>query len=400
MKIKLAATFLVALTAAAIVWLPALSAPNIDTSAVDDPVGIANVVQDQPVIDVVFVLDTTGSMSGLIETAKEKIWSIASTMASAQPTPLIRMGLVAYRDRGDAYVVRTVDLTDDLDSVYAQLMQFAAGGGGDGPESVNAALSTAVHELSWSGGGQAYQTIFLVGDAPPHMDYQDEPQYPEILAAARDRGIVVNAIQCGNVASTRAPWTQIASLGGGSFFHVEQSGSAVAVATPYDRELAELSARLDATRLYYGDESDREAMAAKSAAAASFSETASEEARARRGIFNLSAAGRVNRLGRNELVDAVASGDLDVSDVDADSLPEVLKPMAPAEQRAYVEGLADERAQIEGRMRELAEEREAFLEQEVEAAGGARDSLDQKLYDTISRQAVTAGLEYEDGPAY
>ena len=82
-----------------------------------------------PKIDVVFVLDTTGSMGGLIQTAKEKIWAIASTMASAQPTPELRIGLVAYRDRGDAYVTRVVDLSDDLDSVYATLMDFQADGG-------------------------------------------------------------------------------------------------------------------------------------------------------------------------------------------------------------------------------------------------------------------------------
>ncbi len=91
-------------------------------------------------IEVVFVLDTTSSMSGLIQAAKEKIWSIATTMASAQENPDIRMGLVAFRDRGDAYITRSYDLSHDLDSMYASLMDFRAQGGGDGPESVNQAL--------------------------------------------------------------------------------------------------------------------------------------------------------------------------------------------------------------------------------------------------------------------
>ena len=87
------------------------------------PLPIQTHVQVQPVeapkIDVMFVLDTTGSMGELIATAKEKIWSIASTMAAAQPAPELRMGLVAYRDRGDAYVTKRFDLNDDLDSMYA-----------------------------------------------------------------------------------------------------------------------------------------------------------------------------------------------------------------------------------------------------------------------------------------
>jgi hypothetical protein len=196
----------------------------------------------------VFVLDTTGSMSGLIQTAKEKIWSIATTMASARQTPEIRIGLVAYRDRGDAYVTKIVDLSDDLDSVYATLMDFEANGGGDMPESVNKALYDAVHNMSWSQDDQAYQVIFLVGDAPPHMDY-NEVRYPEIVATALEKGIVINTIQCGELPSAISPWTQIASLGHGVFFQVEQAGGAVAYTTPYDEEIADLSARLDDTRL-------------------------------------------------------------------------------------------------------------------------------------------------------
>src|SRR5215831_756131 len=62
--------------------------------------------QSKPRIEVCFVLDTTGSMGGLIEGAKQKIWSIANEMVSAKPTPELRLGLVAFRDRGDEYVVK------------------------------------------------------------------------------------------------------------------------------------------------------------------------------------------------------------------------------------------------------------------------------------------------------
>ena len=83
-------------------------------------------VPAQKKVEVVFVLDTTGSMGGLIQAAKEKIWSIATTLASAQQQPEVRIGVVAYRDRGDAYVTRVVDLSEDLDSVYATLMDLQA----------------------------------------------------------------------------------------------------------------------------------------------------------------------------------------------------------------------------------------------------------------------------------
>src|SRR5688572_14609655 len=92
-----------------------------------------------PKIEVTFVLDTTSSMAGLIEGAKRKIWTIARQMVGGRPTPAIRLGLIGYRDRGDEYVTRTFDLTNDIDAIYGHLTELQAVGGGDIPESVNQA---------------------------------------------------------------------------------------------------------------------------------------------------------------------------------------------------------------------------------------------------------------------
>jgi len=100
----------------------------------------------QPRVEVAFVLDTTGSMGGLIAGAKEKIWYIANQIVLGKPTPIVRMALVPYRDKGDEYVTKVFDLTDNIDQVYTDLMKFQAGGGGDSPENVNQALHDAVHK--------------------------------------------------------------------------------------------------------------------------------------------------------------------------------------------------------------------------------------------------------------
>lgn len=397
MKITLLAAALVAATFGAILFYPSTDAKHAGNPPPTDPLVLP---QDKPKVDVVFVLDTTGSMSGLIQTAQEKIWSIATTMASAQPTPDIRIGLVGYRDRGDAYVTRVVDLQADLDSVYAELMDFRADGGGDTPESVNEALYDAVHRMSWSQDEMAYRAVFLVGDAPPHMDYQDDVRYPEIVADAGARGIVVNTVQCGNIPATAAPWRRIASLGGGRYFQVEQAGGAVALATPFDDELAALSARLDGTRLYYGSREEKAAMQRKTEATAKLHELASVGARARRGAFNASAAGAANFTGENELVSDVTSGRVDLAAIAPDALPESLQPMAPAEQEEAILQLADERAELREQVAQLSRQREEYLAQQVEEAGGAKDSLDQKIYDAVREQASEAGLVYAGGPDY
>ena len=89
-------------------------------------------------------------MGGLIEGAKEKIWSIANDIVKGKPAPDVKIGLVTYRDRGDEYVTRRFDLTGDIDSVFQNLQSIHADGGGDDPESVNQALHEAVTKLAWT----------------------------------------------------------------------------------------------------------------------------------------------------------------------------------------------------------------------------------------------------------
>src|SRR5437588_7435076 len=115
-------------------------------SSADEP---AKKPAERPEVEVVFCLDTTGSMGGLISAAKQKIWAISNQIARGQPTPRVKLGLVAFRDRGDAYVTKVFDLTDDLDAIHGHLMSFQAQGGGDFPESVNQALNESVTKITW-----------------------------------------------------------------------------------------------------------------------------------------------------------------------------------------------------------------------------------------------------------
>ena len=351
-------------------------------------------------VQVVFVLDTTGSMGGLIQAAKEKIWSIASTLAQAQQAPEISMGLVAYRDRGDQYVTRAIDLNKDLDSMYSKLMDFAADGGGDGPEAVNEALEVAIERMAWSQDPNVYRVVFLVGDAPPHMDYQNDVKYPVTLAAAAAKGIVVNTIQCGSAADTVAPWRQIASLGHGRYFTVEQAGSAVAIETPFDVEIAKLAADLDGTRMYYGSAEEKAAAAGKVEATDKLRAEASVAAQARRGAFNASASGAGNLLGGRELVDDVASGRVPLAAVAPAALPASIAKLEPEQQRQVLAATAEKRKTLQSEIAKLARERDSYIKDKVEAAGGAKDSLDQQIYDAVREQAAPVGLKYEGGPKF
>lgn len=397
MQAKTLAAGLLAATLAAVVLYPSLRG----RAAGGPPVaGPRSPLPQRQKIEAVFVLDTTGSMGGLIDTAKRKIWSIATTMAQATPTPEVRIGLVAYRDRGDAYVTRTVDLGSDLDSMYAALMDFRAEGGGDGPESVNRALDDAVRGISWSRDPSTYRVVFLVGDAPPHMDYQDDRKYPEILAEAAAKGIVVNTIQCGSMPETVAPWKRIAALGHGRYLEVEQAGGAVAVETPFDGELAKLSAQLDGTRLYYGSAGVRAAMEMKRAATAKLEAAAPAAARASRGVFDATASGSVNLAGAHDLVSDVANGKVDLGAVPAAELPKSMVELSADERRRLVETTAERRDDLRQRIGKLAAERDAFIAKKLAERGGAADSLDHQIYDTLREQGAAKGLRFDKGPVY
>jgi Mg-chelatase subunit ChlD len=391
MKTKLFAIVIFVATVAGVAAFPSMQQVQAITTGSASP----TTSQFEPRIEVVFVLDTTSSMSGLIDAAKEKIWSIASTIGSANQNPNIKMGLVAFRDRGDRYVTRVFDLSDDLDSIYSELMDFRAQGGGDGPESVNQALFEAVTEVSWSDYNQVYKTIFLVGDAPPHMDYPNEAQYPEIIEIARQKNIVINTIQSGQHQHTTSFWQNMAALGDGDYFQVGTDGNAVAIATPYDKRMSELATEIEATRLYYGDAESKARQKKKDAAGVKLNEQMSVAALARRATFNASKSGKVNLLGSHELVDNVINGDIELKDITEEEMPASLQALAPEQRKKEIIQRSEKRKYLLSEIQKLADSRQDYIESELTETDSLDDTLDAKIFETVKAQAAGAGLKYE-----
>ncbi len=152
-------------------------------------------LDSRPHIDMVFAIDCSGSMGGVINTAKQKIWSIVNEIAKAKPSPVLRIGLHGYGDAERTF--RNYPLTDDLDQVYADLMTFKDEGWGS--EYVGLSVQKTTLEMDWkdwqnSGASNILRVLYVVGNETAE---QGPISYKISAPEALKKQIFVNAIYCG-----------------------------------------------------------------------------------------------------------------------------------------------------------------------------------------------------------
>lgn len=143
-------------------------------------------------LDLVFLVDSTGSMDDEIAKLRESLKVIVAEMSQLPSQPDLCLGLVTYRDKGDAYLLRSYDMTNDINAFQRVLDGLQASAGGDTPEAMNEAFNETVHNLSWRGNGTT-RMVVLLADAPPHLDYGG-PQYDDDMVAALGMGIKVFSV--------------------------------------------------------------------------------------------------------------------------------------------------------------------------------------------------------------
>ncbi len=180
-------------------------------------------------LDVVFVIDTTGSMSDEIDRIKRTLLSVTEQVNGLEAGVDLRYGAVLYRDLGDEYLTRHTPLTRDVQGFNSMLQGIVAGGGGDGPESLNQGLSVAVSEMDWR--QRSAKVVFLVADAPPHMDYQDDTTYADASLGALAEGIRVHTVAASGLDDFGSlVFRQSAQLGRGKFVFIEYGSTAASAA--------------------------------------------------------------------------------------------------------------------------------------------------------------------------
>jgi len=339
-------------------------------------------------VDLAICLDVSGSMNGLLNAARQNLWAVVNDLAKLQPAPTLRVALLTYGcsayEPEKGWVRVDTQFTTDLDLVSEKLFALATNGG---EEYVARVMQTALTELSWSSDPNALKLMFVAGNEPATQDPKVDG--PSQSKAAIEKGIVVNTIYCGNPAHEEAAgWRAVATLADGKFAAIEQDKEFV-VSTPFDTQLAELSAAMNTTYVLYGSQAgvwaqnqvtqDGNAARLNSAAEATRCQTK---------------ASSLYRNGHWDLVDACNEPTFKLEDVKKQDLPEVLRKMSADELRAHVAAQKKKRDEIKQQVEALGKQRDAHVQQELQRIGeGGKLLFEQAVLESVRQQAEARGFQ-------
>jgi hypothetical protein len=342
-------------------------------------------------IDLAICLDTSGSMQGLIDAARIKLWEIVNDLALAKPSPHLRVALLTYGNDGhvaeNGWVNIDAGFTEDLDLISQKLFALTTNGG---TELVGRAVDAATKQLAWSGSSEALKIIVVAGNESADQD-QLMP-YREVCKHAIAGGVMVNAIYCGPESDGIAPaWREVALLADGHFASIDHNNGTIVVSTPFDDELATLSASLNETYVAFGTagewaalnqtQQDVNAAALSTAVAAQRCVTKS---------------GAMYRNGVWDLVDACKDASFKLEDVKEEDLPESMRAMTVEQRREYVMQQEQKRDEIQARVSDLNVKRQQFVEGEMrKQAENGDKSFDAAIRKAIRNQAAAKGFVFQ-----
>jgi len=353
---------------------------------------VAAVIEKEPIemtvkprhrrnVDLVIALDTSGSMEGLLDSVRARLWDIVGEVSDKEPDANLRVALLTFGSPGVAgadqgYVNVRSHLTSDLDSLYGQVMGLRTDGG---DEYVGWTLNTALTELDWSQSHSAARILFIAGNESADQA-RERYDFRTVSANAREKGVIINAIYAGDRnQGIRENWAAVASAGGGMYTAIDQQASTYQIAAPQDAELQALNDKLNRTYIGYGARGEsgkanqvKQDSNAGSVGGASVASRISAKAK---GVYSNSDW---------DLVDGVSRGKLDLSDAPAAALPEAMREMEGEERAEYVQELASERKRIQAQIDKVSKERSGFLKKKAKDAG--EGGLDEAMSEAIDDQ--------------
>jgi len=344
----------------------------------------------KPIVQIAVLLDTSGSMNGLIDQAKAQLWSIVNEFATATQggvRPDLQVALYEYGNNGERHLRMICPLTDDLDKISQELFALRTSGGA---EYCGEVIKMAIDGLKWSDSKNAYKAIFIAGNEP---FTQGTVNYVTSCKAAIAKGVVVNTIHCGDFQTgVDTKWKHGAELADGSYSHIDQNRKAVHIVAPQDAAIEKLGAELNTTYVGYGKEgAAREEM---QEALDSSAKTVAPGANVGRQVAK---AGDLYRNARWDLLDGLKDKKIKLDDMKPEDLPEEMRKMTLDERKAHVAKLAKQRAAIQEKIKTLAAERNKFiLAERKKLADKGEDTLEAVIIKAVREQAEERKFTFEE----
>ncbi len=351
---------------------------------------------DRP-IDLVICLDVSGSMSGLIDSAKRKIWDIVNTLGKARPTPVLRVALLTYGhssyDQDAGWVRVDRNLSTDLDGFYKQLFELGTKGG---TEYVGRVSHEALKTLAWSPQRSALKIMFVCGNESVAQDPVIDLGLVAKLAKQQD--VLINTIYCGPKLDRIAPgWKAFAESAGGEGTCIDQNaaGREVVIATPFDKELLVLNGKLNRTYLCYGLDGlkmvERQRVQDTNAANLSPSVALARTASKATAQYRNSTWDLIDRM-KND-------SKFKLEDLKTEQLPEELRKLKLEERTALLKKKAAEREVVQKKIQELSKKRAQYIREHKAKQPKPKDkelAFDEAVQNVLIQQCQQKGLEIRE----
>lgn len=338
------------------------------------------------------LLDTSNSMDGLIDQAKSQLWKIVNELAAAKcgdgTQPNIKIALYEYGNDGlpesEGYIRQVSPLSDDLDVISEKLFSLRTNGGN---EFCGHVIKTSLTQLAWSASDADLKMIFIAGNEP---FTQGTVSYQAACSQAKEKGVVVNTIFCGDFnEGILTNWKSGADLTGGTFMSIQQNSKTVYIPTPYDDKIAALNDQLNTTYIYYGKTGSYKK--SQQIVQDNNAESYGKSNKAERAVSKSSHAYKNSSW---DLVDAAKDNEKVIVETKTEELPAEMKSMTVEQRKVYVQQKSQERKKIQDEILSLNKLRQEYISKNA-SQKSKEASLDASMMKSIKQKGNAKNLKWE-----
>lgn len=351
---------------------------------------IENKSSENNSIQLAILLDTSGSMDGLIDQAKSQLWKIVNELAftkkNGKPVDLY-VALYEYGKQSipadEGYLRNILPFTQDLDKISDELFKLQTNGG---EEYCGMVILDAVNNLRWTKSNDNLKIVFIAGNEP---FTQGSVDYKEACKKAVSKGIIVNTIFCGNYQEgIETMWKAGADLADGKYINIDHNAELVHIEAPQDADIIKLGQQLNQTYIAFGT-SGREKKILQAEQDAN-SMSLSPEVMVQRSVTK---SGAQYRNSGWDLIDAKNEGSVKIEELKYEDLPDEMKKMSVQERKDYIANMEKERAQIQNKINKLNNERSQYVAQKMLESKNS-NTLDAVIIKTIREQAKQRNYKF------